>query len=816
MKGMLCRWQRAVLAIVLLTFLAPAILPIAPAQGPPGNLLIRTDSEMIGAPGLRGGGHITWTLSGEVAIGLRQRVVAMFDGYTSIPRGFAWGGTPTPGNRDGALSAAETKAFTDLLEAEIEGQRQALGGTRWRYLRIERTDLSERDLPIDRSVDGLVGRGPNATEPVEIRFIYDGRTMGENVPFALASRDLADGLYSLFGLRQAQNLDTGPTGVWPLQAVGGWHVVQLAGDGRAALWEGNPSGDPDPLNGTYDDGITRDTLTSTSPGLPGLDLRFATAASVSFQHMGRSFDAGDTLRLQIAPGPAFTAWTDLTDAAGDTVLPNTAPYAWRTVAYDLGAYLGQVVQLRLRFESNAAGNAAPGFFVRDFVIDAPAVYTGDLIVSDVDYMVGTVAFEPAAAPGRLHLIRTPAGEILVYGAAFSPAAPPGDGATFRGFLWYENPQVLLIVLIAAAYLIARFQNRAYLGFRGRHPREYRASALQARWLHWCGRGAIIALIVLYLFPTALGVFGSSAVVTGVALWVVAFSVAAGVSVGTWFMYRRRARLIPPAHDDATTVVEPPPPEAPAVWDATEMCAQCLTPIATRDDALPCACGQLYHRSCSAALGACPACGRRLGDPLAPKPAAKSTSTCGACGTVQPVDAGSDPMRTRCSACGAPLQMPEPGYNYLVLTTDAAPVYGWFGRLVRQGTKGLAVSTTFPDKLRKDYRLETAELLWLSDTNKGPTTLDPRRLEFEMMRALMGFIRSNPGGALVVDGLEHLVVENTLERVLRFVKRLNDLASVNRITLFVPVAAGSLAPEDLSVLQQAFDRVVDLRVVDVTA
>ncbi len=90
-----------------------------------------------------------------------------------------------------------------------------------------------------------------------------------------------------------------------------------------------------------------------------------------------------------------------------------------------------------------------------------------------------------------------------------------------------------------------------------------------------------------------------------------------------------------------------------------------------------------------------------------------------------------------------------------------------------------------------------------------TKLDPRRLEFETMRALLAFIRSNPGGALVGDGLEHLVVENTLDRVLRFVKRHNDLASIDRITPFVPAAPGSLAPEDLSVLQQAFDRVIDL-------
>ena len=78
-----------------------------------------------------------------------------------------------------------------------------------------------------------------------------------------------------------------------------------------------------------------------------------------------------------------------------------------------------------------------------------------------------------------------------------------------------------------------------------------------------------------------------------------------------------------------------------------------------------------------------------------------------------------------------------------------------------------------------------------------------------MRALMVFMRANPGGSVLIDGVEHLVVENTLDRVVRFAKRLNDLASVGKITVFVPVAPGAIAAEDLTLLQQAFDRTIDL-------
>ncbi len=803
---MLCRWQRALLTLVLLTFLAPPVPPVA-AQGPGGALAIHTDAELLGVPQLRGGGHITWTLTGATAVDLRRKVLMMFDEYSSVPAGFPWAGVATPGNRDGLLSAAETKAFTDMLEAEVEGQRAAQGGTRWRYLIIERTDLTERDLPVDRSVDGLVGRGANATGPIEIRFIFNARTSSENYSFLLASRALADGLYSMFDLRQAERLDDPAPLVWPLQVMGGWHIVRLPGDRRNALWAGNASRDPDPLNGTYDNARSSATVTTTGPGVTWTDLRFATSSTVSFTFMGRTADAGDRLRLQLAQGPTFSTWADLTNDAGQVNLPATANYAWQRASYNLTRYVGQIVRLRLLFSSDASGNAAPGFFVRDFTIDAPGRYKGELIVSDVDYLVGILDFQdPSTAPGHFHVVRTPVGEVLIYNAASDVDALPPDTTTFRGFLWYENPQFLFIVLLAAGYAIGRFQDRAYGSYRGRHPREYRAAAGRTRWVHWLGRAAIIALVIFYFFPTGLAVLGLGVFVGGLPYFVVATAVAIGVSVGTWALYGAQGKLIPPEAEmiAAGGDLEPPPPEGSPLA-ASGTCAHCLATLGGAADTVACACGISYHRGCADVLGKCSVCGRVLGEIAQPK----APATCRACGEVQLVEPDVNLLTTACLSCGAPLEMPEAGYNYLVLSPDAAPVYAWFRRLCRDGGKGLALSTVFPEKLRKDYGLDNADILWLSDTNAGPTTFDPSRLEFEIMRALMTFIRTNPRGSLVLDGIEHLVVENTLDRVVRFAKRLNDIASVNRVTLFVPVSPGSLSTEDLALLQQAFDRTIDL-------
>ena len=118
-----------------------------------------------------------------------------------------------------------------------------------------------------------------------------------------------------------------------------------------------------------------------------------------------------------------------------------------------------------------------------------------------------------------------------------------------------------------------------------------------------------------------------------------------------------------------------------------------------------------------------------------------------------------------------------------------------------------MSTTFPEKLKREYDLpEAAELYWLSDTNPGPRTLDPKRLDFEIMRALSNFVKNHKGGVLVLEGLEYLVVENSFDRVLKFIKKVNDLASVHDATMFVPVTPTGLGPEEMTLLRKEFDKV----------
>ena len=104
----------------------------------------------------------------------------------------------------------------------------------------------------------------------------------------------------------------------------------------------------------------------------------------------------------------------------------------------------------------------------------------------------------------------------------------------------------------------------------------------------------------------------------------------------------------------------------------------------------------------------------------------------------------------------------------------------------------------------------ADVIWLTDTSvSDKKTINPHRLEFEMMRMYASFVKSNPKSAIILDGFEYLVVENGFDKVFKFIKKINDLSSVNNATLFVPIGNDSLEPDQLGTLKKEFDKVIDM-------
>src|SRR5437870_850140 len=190
----------ALFALVLVLLLFWSVLSPTVGQGSAGHLVVSTDYELFGTSDLRGGGHVTWTLTGDKATDLRMKILHMFDEYPTIPRGFTFAfASPGTANHNSRLDATEGVRYTDLLEDLLEASGR---GTSAQYVEMYPFDLrdkvSDAATSFNRSTDGLAGTDANATAPVEIRFLFEANITTTEGRVPLATGALVNALYEGF------------------------------------------------------------------------------------------------------------------------------------------------------------------------------------------------------------------------------------------------------------------------------------------------------------------------------------------------------------------------------------------------------------------------------------------------------------------------------------------------------------------------------------------------------------------------------------------------------------------------------------------
>lgn len=756
-------------AIILFLVVFWAIVPLfAGAQAPAGRLVVSTDYELFGVSDLRGGGHVTWTLSGEEASDLRRKILNLFDSYPTVPRGFSSERTSTNGNRDGRLDAAEGAVYTNLLETAMEAGSR---GTAAHYLQLFPFDLLEKAgddaASFVRSTSGLAGTDANATGNVEIRFLFQANSTTADARVPLAARVLVDSLYNPFSYRAEQSADLSQLppypGPWPFLLEGGWHVVP-AFDGRPAFWPGNDS------TGMYDNKVISAARTTADPArspiLPiyePFDLRYASRAVATFNYTG-AVASGDALRLQYAHPPAYMDWTNLSFSTGAN-LPNS-PGAWRRETVDLTSRLGEQIRLRLNFTSNAT-SVGSGFFIRDFAVDAPASYVGEVVESGTHYLIGTLSFsDPDAAASSLHVIRTPGGELLLYGATWSGSPPASDTIRFRTFDVAENPQALFGVMVIASTVISRMQESAFESYRAIQPAEERPALHRTKWLHRSGKVAMALLLLFYFIPTALWTIGVRVFVGGIAYWLLAVGLALLLGLGTRAYYRRRIGQ-----------AMPPPPEIPGEETVVRKA------VRSTSEAKPI--------------------------PVDILPEGRHVSLrCEACGEVQALPEGTDPRAATCANCGSRLRRIGAGRRYLVVAGHSAIPFAWLRDLAQGGKPGLCLTSASPERIRLEFGVaEEVPIIQISPS--APGAIDPRQLDPHGLRSILPLAREGKGGVILYDGIDDMIAAATLGEVIRFLRKANDMAFVHGVTVIARLAPGRLTVDEVKRLNAEFDEYLDL-------
>lgn len=150
----------------------------------------------------------------------------------------------------------------------------------------------------------------------------------------------------------------------------------------------------------------------------------------------------------------------------------------------------------------------------------------------------------------------------------------------------------------------------------------------------------------------------------------------------------------------------------------------------------------------------------------------------------------------------PIAQIRVGSSYLIKEDRPIQSVKLFIGTTAQGFKGLFITRVNPKKVRTDFDLKTAELLWLTDTETTEPSVPPS-LE-RLMHRIEEFLNKNEKVTLFLDGLEYLISSNNFDAVLRFLRRLIDIISEANAVFLLSVSPQTLKEQELKIIEREME------------
>jgi len=168
------------------------------------------------------------------------------------------------------------------------------------------------------------------------------------------------------------------------------------------------------------------------------------------------------------------------------------------------------------------------------------------------------------------------------------------------------------------------------------------------------------------------------------------------------------------------------------------------------------------------------------------------------GWVQPQDGGMGPVAESLRS-GMPMEL-ERGSCYLVKEKKPELSFRLFELLLGQRTPGLCITRQYPERVRRERGLSDVRVIWLSHT-PGEDFHNPTAIG-TLAKVIQKFIEDNNGeGAVLLDGLEYLIINNGFLQTLMFVEHVNEFVMQHRAVIILPVSPETLEEKELALLER---------------
>ena len=144
-----------------------------------------------------------------------------------------------------------------------------------------------------------------------------------------------------------------------------------------------------------------------------------------------------------------------------------------------------------------------------------------------------------------------------------------------------------------------------------------------------------------------------------------------------------------------------------------------------------------------------------------------------------------------------------GYIYLVGEQRPDVAYLALSDLSKAGFDILAITRQHPTKLREKYSLNGAEIRWLTQV-VGSNNLDPSKLSM-ITGAVLSFIDRHDNSAVFLDGLEYLLSNNSIVRVIGMIENIMQKAVDRGAVVIVSADRLTFEQKDLAIIEKLFEQ-----------
>ena len=143
-----------------------------------------------------------------------------------------------------------------------------------------------------------------------------------------------------------------------------------------------------------------------------------------------------------------------------------------------------------------------------------------------------------------------------------------------------------------------------------------------------------------------------------------------------------------------------------------------------------------------------------------------------------------------------------GFSYTISEEKPSIAFATLADIIGAGFDALVISREHPSQLREKYDLGNADIRWLTQV-VGNNNLDPSKLSV-ITSAIMSFLEKKTNAAVFIDGLEYLLVNNNVIRVIAMMENVMQKVVDSGAVVIAAVNKLTFDQKDLAMISKLFE------------